>query len=577
MLLLLLACNPSPTKVPDTADSGYAWRDTSAVVDTGDTALDTSESGVESGESGDTSRLDTGDTGEAGWVALDVWPSAIVVHVGASWSLRVVGTDTDGGRSDLPSRSATPAYASDDPTIAAVDADGRVSSLAEGSTTLRVMLDGVEATATVEVRTDGVATITIVDTATGLPVPGARVALPFTAPVEADAYGVALLPVTDPGPITFSAWNGDTYDALTVTGVVGRALRVDIGLKDTPLRSASVAGQVDYAGVDDAEWTEVVAGFAAASIQGALAATPLEDLFADTRTLDVSGLTVDAPANLYIEGIADDYAATAAPGVVSVWGLAGPLPMADTLDGFAGTGDALELLADNLPAMSWGQQNGVTTSADTTSAADLAPSDRFDAVTALLLPALSSGFFGDERWIVLVTEERVDEGYVVTGLGSGAPSGELDVPTVPAGTVPGSLGTNAVAYAQVGGIGSGGPASASLARTGSDGTLSFAVAQDVADLHTWDPAARTLGFTVDPDAHFVRVRLRDERNRIHDILTPASWSGEIPNCVTSFGMAGATVEVLSLETSEGSYEGWLATGDLAVDTKTVVTAARTQE
>jgi hypothetical protein len=477
-------------------------------------------------------------------------------------------------RGDLPDGSGNFAtYTSDDPTIATIDADGVVTALAEGSTTLRASLGGVEAASTVQVRADGVATITVLDGATGLPIEGARVALPFTTSVRTDASGVALLPVTDALPITFSAWVDDTYNALTVTGMVGRQVTVSILPKDTNPRTGELAGAIDYSGVDDADWSEMVVGFAASSIQGALASFVLDDLFADDRGLSLFGVDVNAPGNVFIEGTVDDYVATARPGPVAAWGLGGPLAISDATSGFAGTGDALRLLSDNLDALSWGEVTGISASAGATAAADLAPAERFDDAVTVTLPALSIGFHGDEDLFVLATEERADEGYIVTGLGTGI--GTLDVRTVPAGTVPGSLGTTVLAYGQVGGVGSGGATSASIAPVAADGTATFAELQDIAVLDTWDAPTRAVGATVDPDADFVRIRLTDDVNRVHDVLAPASWSGTLPNCVNAFRLAHASVEVLSLHTADGSYEGWLNAGDLDPDTKSTLSAART--
>jgi hypothetical protein len=574
--LLLVGCQPEDPKESASEDTGYAWHDTSPVVETGDdTAVDTSpvdDTAETGGETADTAPVDTGGPT---WLTLDVYPGAIVVDVGATFTLRVVATDPDGTRGDLPRGGDTATFTVDDPAIATVDGAGIVTAVAEGTTTVRVDIGGLEATAAIDVRADSIATITVLDGVSGLPIAGARVALPDTPAVTTDATGVALLPVADPGPLTFSTWVDDTYDALTVTGVVGRQLTVSISPKDTVVRDATLSGAIDYSGVDDAGWSDVVVGFAAASIQGALASVRLEDLFSEDRSVTVFGVAVDAPSNIFVEGAADDYVATAIPGPVAVWGLGGPIAITDATAGFSGTGDALRLLADNLDKMSWGQVTGLTAVSGGDTVADLAPADRFDDTLPLTLPSLSLGFHGDEDLFVLVSEERADEGFVVTGLGAG--SGALDVPMVPAGTVADSLGTSVLAYGQVGGVGSGGATSTAVGTVGTDGTVSFAPLEDIATVDTYDAATRGLGVTVDADADLVRIRLTDDRHRIHDVLAPASWSGTLPMCVTGFHLAHATVEVLAIQTADGAYEGWLAAGDLDPDTKTSVAAARTTQ
>jgi len=318
-------------------------------------------------------------------------------------------------------------------------------------------------------------------------------------------------------------------------------------------------------------------GFASGSIQGSLAATRLEDLFAADRDISVFGVETNAPANLFIEGSVDTYAATALPGSVALFGLAGPIAIADATSGLSGSGDALRLLADNLGVMSWGYLAGLTATAGSATSADLAPANRFDDRTAVSLPPLSAGFAGDEEYFVLVTEERADEGFVVTGLGTGTQASTVDIASVLAGTVSDSLGTTVLAYGQVGGVGSGGPVSTAIGTVNAAGDIQVPLLQDIALVDSWDPTARGFGFTVDAKADFVRVRLRDERNRVHDIITPGSWSGSIPNCVANFRLASSEIEILAVESGAGAYESWIATGDVDPGTKPALTAARTTQ
>lgn len=584
--LLLLGCEPDDPKESASEDTGYVFIDTAVADDTApDTSIDTDDTADTSLDSGDDTAVDTAvDTDTGGvptWLALDVWPASLAVHPGATWTLRVVGTDPDGARDDLPSdlwgAEGLPTFTVDDGTIVSVDAAGLVTALSEGVTTVRVAVGGLEATCAIEVRADSVATITVLDGATGLPIAGANVALPFTAPVETDAAGVALLPVLDGGPLTFSAWVDDTYDAVTIVGVAGRALTVSVLPKDTVVNDATLTGTVDFSGIDDGGWSDVVVGFAAASIQGSLGSTRLEDLFAEDRAITVFGVDADAPANLFVESAAETYVAAAFDGPVAVWGLGGPIAITDATESLSGSGDALRLLADNMNSMSWGQVTDRVGVSGGETTADLAPADRFDDIATVSLPPLSLGFTGTEEFFLLVTEERATEGFVVTGLGTGVPAASSEIPTVLAGTVADSLGTSVLAYAQVGGVGSGGATSVAVATENDEGNLIAPLLQDIATVDTWLPAERTFGYTVDADAHFVRIRIRDDRNRIHDIFAPSSWSGAIPNCVTSFRLASAGIEVLALETTGGSYEAWLSAGDLAVDDKPTVTAARTTQ
>lgn len=574
MLILLLPACTNIVKDTGTDDDsgGYVYEDTSPVEDTDtDTGADTDTGPpVDTAETGD----DTGDTGPVDTgaptlAALDAFPASMVVHPGATWAIRVVATELDGARDD----AAGATFTSDDEAVATVDAAGVVTAVAAGATTVRVALGGLEDTLAVEVVADGVATVTVTDAATGLPVEGVRVALQGQSSVPTDASGIALVPVADGGPIVLSAWGqDDTYNTVTLAGTVSRRFTLPLWPKDVDPDDGSVTGTVDYTGVDDADWNEMVVGFAAATIQGELGALVLDALFAEDRALTVYGIEVNAPANLIMEGVADDYAAPAQAGPVGLWGLAGPLLIEEASSGLAGTGDALRLLVEHLGDMTWGQTMGGTAARDAQTSLDLGPVEAFDATLALTLPTLPAGFAGNEDFFVLVTEERADEGYVGTGLGIG--DGAVDVATVPAGTVADSLGTAVLAYAQVGGVGSGGASSSVVGRAGADGAIQFPPMLDVVTIDAWDPATRALVLTADPDVQLVRVRLVDTRRRVVDLYVDGSWTGEVPVTNHDFGTARATLEVQALRTTDGVYEEWVSQGVLEPDALPVQAAAR---
>lgn len=571
-LLLLAACADVVKDTGDDDSGGYVFHDTSQVVDTDDSAVDTVDTGdsAETGETAETADTGNVDTDAPTLAALDVYPGSMVVHPGATFNLRVVATELDEARADATGAT----FASDDAAVATVDADGLVTAVAAGTTTLRVDLGGLQDTVAVEVRDDGVVTVTVVDASTGAPIEGARVALLDRDSIGTDASGVAQVAVPDGGPLVVSAWGAeDTYASVTIAGTVSRVLTLPLWPKDLSPDDASVSGALDFTGVDDGAYTDAVIGFASASVQGELGALRLEDLFAEERSISVYGIDVDAPSNLFMEGVEEGYVAGAHAGPVGAWGLAGPIPIADVTSGLSGSGDALRLLVDHLPDMAWGYAVGGTASLGAVTSMDLAPGTPFDDALDVPLPALPAGFGGTEGFFVLTTDERADEGFVGTGLGMG--SGTLSVSTVAEGTVSDSLGTAVLAYAQVDGLGSGGPTSSVVGRVGADGSLAFPEMLDIATLDTWDPATRTLGVTVDPDAQFVRVRLVDNRQRVADLIVAGAYAGEVPRTNADFGMARATVEVRAFGTVEGTFEEWVAEGVLDPGALPVVAAART--
>lgn len=567
IVLALMACAPDVVKGADSEDTGYAYVDTSPVVDTGDdSGGDSVPVDTDTGQTIDTGPIDTG---AADIAALDLYPARLVVNPGAVWQLRAVVTGPDGARGD----EAGGTWASSDPAIADVNAAGVVTAIGAGAVTLTIRFGGLEATAAVEVRDDGVATITVLDARTGAVIDNARVAIPSTAPVRTDASGVATLPVADGGPLTFTAWVDDDWNAVTITGTVARSLVVPIWPRSTDRRGATVHSAIDYSGIGDPDYTDAVAGIAAASFQGSLAITALGDLFSDDRTVSVYGVEADVPGNIFIEGVEDDAFSDAAAGPVAVWGLGGPIPIDEVSEGLNGTGDALALIIDHLDVMSWGATTGGTAELEAQVELDLEPRTHFDDELDLTLPGLTLGFRGDEEIFVLVTEERAAEGFVVTGLGLG--TGRTMVDRVPAGSVSASLGTSILAYAQVGGLGSGGATCSSVAREGADGYYAFPEFLDVSTIDLFDAGPRALAVTADPGAQVVRVRLTDPRGRVHDILAPASWSGTIPNAVTDFQMAHATIEVLAVQAEDGAFDGWMAEGAIEPHALNATGAART--
>ena len=87
ILLLILACHrDKDTGTPQDSEPPIQW-----------------ETGLAHDDSGTPDSGDTGDTGEPvdGLTALRASPDGLVVHPGASWRLRAVGTWTDGTVEDV--------------------------------------------------------------------------------------------------------------------------------------------------------------------------------------------------------------------------------------------------------------------------------------------------------------------------------------------------------------------------------------------------------------------------------------------------------------------------------------------
>ena len=573
-LVLLAACK-NDYKAEDSQDSEYAFHDTEEVVDTNETAdsdteeTDTEETDTDSVDS-DTGPTDTSDTGVApSWTRLELYPSAIVVDVGATWAERAVSTSTDGTRTD----AVGVVWSVDDITIASVDADGMVTGLAVGTTTLHGVLGGLDTPVAIEVRDDNVMTVTVYDGSTGLPIADAKVKTDVGS-VRTDAAGVATASVTDGSPATVTAYVDETYSMVSYMSVTSRSVIMTLWPQDLGGKDATLHGNVSFTGVRDPAWNELTVGVVVPSQNRPLALLTTDDLFASDRDVSVFGIETGMPANLVIEGSAEDYYCEAWPGAVGSWGFAGPIAYADASSGISSTADALALMIAYMPFMTWSYSTGATAATGTQSELDLAPDTAFSEGVTVLLPPLTVGFHGDESMLVFTADQHVDDGWMVTGIDMGTTSALVS--TVPSGSVLDTLDSGVLAYVEVGGIGTGGASASSFASLASDGTVTLPDFQDVAVVDAWDPSTSTIGVTTDSDSDIVRVRLTDNHHHVYDMFLPSgAWSGTLPSAVSSFGKANATIEVTAVHTLDGVYDGWLSSGAVDFAEMTVETTART--
>ncbi len=571
----LFGCSSKYTQETGDTDTGYVYHDTG---DTGDSTVDTQDS-VETGDStvetGD-SNIETADTGETGdtaveptLLALDVYPAAIVVDVGATWTERAVATQSDGSRGDATGVT----WISDDDTIATVDASGAVIGVAVGTTTLHASLGGLDTLVNVEVRDDDIMSVYVFDASTGLPIDQAKVKTDLGT-VRSDSTGLASALVTDGAPATVTVYTDSSMSIVTYANVTARNVTVYLDPLDSGGADATLHGNVDFTGVADAAWDEVTVGLVAPSMAYPLALLNTDDLFAADRDVTVFGVTVGLPSNLIVEGSADDYYANTWPGAAGCWGFSGPLKFSDVSASTGSAADALNLLVTHMPTMTWGESTGASAVSDTQTELDLAPAIPFSSFTSVGLPALSLGFRGDESMLVFAADENADDGWMVTGITSGTTTAMIS--TVPTGSVVDSVGSGVMAYAEVGGVGSGGATSASFGGVASDGSVTLPELQDVASIDLWDPSTSSFGATTDTDAAIVRVRFADTHHNIHDLYLPSgAWSGTLPNGFTEFGKAEATVEVTAVQTEDGAYDDWLMAGAVDFGEMRVQTTART--
>lgn len=561
LLLLLVACPPQMSALDKNQDSDGIYSETGLVEDSGETGDTGSpetgdtggvETGLETGtiETGDTS----GDTGRPEAVEIDVWPTNMTVNPGGMYSIRVVTTERGGDRADATDAT----FASMDSAIATVDAAGIVTAVAEGTTLIQVDAGGLTEMVNIKVQAELAAYVTVLDGSTGLPIEGATVRTPV-GDYLTDATGLAIAAVADGNPVIITAWSDEEHHAVSLLDTVGRSFTIPLEALADDGGDAELHGTVDFAGVADAGFSELVVGVGCATIQEAPVMFDLADLLADNREVSMFGVDVQAPKNLFIETYAEDYYAPASAGPVATWGISGPIAIADATAGLNDTGDALELFIDNLGSMVWGVNTGYTAASGSTSEVSLAPAEPLNDTLSLALPTLPFGFEGTEEQFVLSMDERMDEGFVVTGIGLGA--GIADIDRVTPGTVPDTIKSVVYTYAQAGGVGSGGGTSVSVATEGR-GTVVFPDLLDLPTINTWNVSTLELDITTDSDTQLVRLSLIDEDGMVHDMYTDGSWSGVADKWLGGFERPKATVQLDTFAGVDGNLEHWFATSTL---------------
>ncbi|HNH49883.1 MAG TPA: Ig-like domain-containing protein, partial [Myxococcota bacterium] len=370
MLLLWLACNKPDIKL-DPKESGYIDKHSEVIDDSGDS----SESGSDSPADSDDS-----DTGQASsLVRLDVVPQGLTVAVGASWSMQVVGTDSD-GRRDWTTASR---WYSDDEAVATIDTNGLVVTTGPGSTWLHAERDGLEAGALLTVREDGLVQIQAIDGRDGTGLGKVTVTLPDGSTGTTDADGKLSLPWADPGPLTLTAYK-PKFNGVAFVDTVSRSIVFTTFPKEQDLQDATLHGQVDLSAVPEGDWDQLVVGMGGAGAQGELAGLILEDLLGEDRELTVLGATVHAPGNLFIKGTVEDYQTQIWSEPVVAWGLAGALDIA-SLTAATGVGEVMRMLTQNLDDFRWGYAGGGVGTTGGTTELDLAMATPFDQTMSLLL------------------------------------------------------------------------------------------------------------------------------------------------------------------------------------------------
>ena len=528
-------------------------KDSSPPVTPTDTAPYTSS---ETGLADDTSEPDPDDTGEPpddGIVELRLFPDGLVVHPGATFSVRVVGQDAEEAWTDLDLT-----VSSDDETVVTV-VDGVATAIAAGEVALRVSHEELEAEAQISVRDDGAIDVIVVSAVDGSPLQGAKVKLSDDDEAEyTSPEGKVRLPVSDGGPLAVTAYT-DAYVPATIYGTVAREVVVPLR-PDEVASEATVVGSVSLDGVESGGAGDLIVGIAIPALVHGPALIDPNALTGPARELEVFGVEATVPGNLYLRDIAEDYVATQEPGPARMWTLAGALPISELTAGLEGSGDALGLVGDHVEDMSWGWGEAAWVDAGESADVDLSPAEALDEVVTVEVPELSLGFSGDESPLVLVGELLSDGAVVPTGLGLG-----LDTVTVHETGGGFGVARVATAMAQVGGLGEGGATCVSSAPL-TDERAELPPWLDVPEVDSFSPTSKAFALVSDDESSLVRVTIEAGDGGLRDLyVSGGAVEGVLPDPGFSFGYGQTRWTLVGLAPTHGTFEHRVASGELSLE------------
>jgi len=465
------------------------------------------------------------------WSQLRIDPDGVAVFPGAQLPVRVT-IDGPEGRVDLDAEVEV--------SGPGILVDGVLTTSDPGEVLLVATAHGLEAQGVVEVRDDGLLTVTVVDDA-GAAVPDARVVVAGDR-VDTGSDGIAQISVPD-APITITVYGDDVSQVpATFVGVQGR--RVVLPLRSAEGRSPDsvVSGTVDFGATlapEDGQLGIAIAG--RTLIQHPLLLNA-DELLGDKREVEVIGLKVDVPGNLAVRDYDETYTVPAWAGPGGAWALAGPLNVADLLLAADEVGTAVELLAAHPEEFKYTR---VGTAAPDTELV-LKPDQGLDTLIPVTLPALP-----DSAGVpLLVALEPTPEGLSPSGLGTS----DLYAAGSP---------DRVLAYVEDGGVGTGGARVLQLG-TLHDGEAVIGEFQDFPVLESFDGATRTFQVNTDRDAVYVRVWIEASDGAHRDLYVRAGQvEGVIPDEGPSMDYGRTEWQLLVLDRQHGTWESVLASGALS--------------
>lgn len=500
----------------------------------------------------DTSR----DTGTPNF-ELVVFPSAVVVDVGAQWAMQAVV-----GSVEVPA-----VFSSSDSAVLSVGETGQLQALAVGEVEVTALWEGAVAQAQVSIQEAGGLEVRVFAAEDGDALSGARVLVEGQVELTDDDGRVSFsLLSSEPVDIVVYADPANVYSPALFMDVVPRDLALPLRLRNADdLGPSDMSGSVDLSGTlmsgpEEKAAGLVTLGLAAPSFQNGALFFPLEQLFSPNRTLSVEGISVDLPGNLFLRDYGESWQGTAHEGPVSVWAFGGPVPKSGLASGLSGFAEVLAFLVPHFDAFNWTWVPNLEASETTPLEVDIRPDLEFDERIEVQMPVFPDGLSADSNALLISLSGDMEGGPVLTGMGQGKLN--MNMSRVRPELIDGAPG-QVLGIGEIGGFGSGGPQTLALAPV-ENGIAAIEAWQGFAVMDSFDRESMMFSLSTDPVADFTRLHIRSATGPRRDVYLPAGvHSRVLPTEGPAMGYGSTQWTVLSVETLGQSYESLLTNGGLA--------------
>ncbi len=497
-------------------------------------------------------------------VALALVPGSYTVDTDTSFPLIAVATWLD----DTVARVTPDEFTVDDGAVLTVDADGTVTALAEGQTSIGATYAGVEATpATVTVVAPGTMSVHVIDATSGDPVEGAEL---FIGPSEAldayavtDAAGMAELTGSFSGPETVTCKAGGYYRT-SIIDATTRELRMALRPKTEP-ETGTAVGTATW--VDQPGALDVQVGLAAASIHDNPVMFDVVELMGSERTIEIYGFEMDMPANVVVGDGAEDFEAPGEPGPEAVYTLTGTFAVGDLQQAFEDNEEAgsltamIDLITGSADPVDLALATGVEIpEGGTVDVGEMTPFTSLSEQVAVVVPALPLGFSGDDSPVVFSLGDLGDEGLVLMGMGRG--QGGVVVHEARREGALASVAARYVAVVELDGIGQGNPRSAVISdRVADGGQVLFPTFLDLTVLDAPEEMDYTWSYTGDEDASLYFSSLEGSAGTWDVWVAGGSAGFALDDIDPRPGLANADWHMTAFGLRDTSFEELIQDGD----------------